>query len=163
MSFELSLSPSAFTPQAPTTATAGRAFVDAPEGTALLALGGSDTPEARSLVFGLPSTYSEGTITARFSITAASATSGNVKLDLQWRRQRAGDVQDRAFAALQSATIARVADPDEIQDLEITFSTAQIDGAVPGDDVQLRLTRDNSVSSNAAGNIWVLSANLSEG
>ena len=160
MAFERNLTPSAFTPAAPTTSTAGRAFVDIQEGTAILAFGGSDTPAARSLVFTLPSSYAGGTITLRLAIAAASATAGNVKLDGQWRRMN--DLLDRAFATAQTATIARGATPNAIQPLEITFTSAQIDGAEAGMDVQLRISRDNGVGSNAAGNIWVVNAALTE-
>ena len=161
MSFESNLSPAAFTPEAPTTATAGRAFVDVQEGTALLALNASDTPAARSLTFTLPSSYAGGTITLRLPIAAASAIEGNVKLNAQWRRMN--DAMNRSFAAAQTATIARGATPNAIQQLEITFTSAQIDGATAGMDVQLRLTRDNAVGTNAAGNIWVVNAHISEG
>ena len=160
MSFELDLSPAAFTPEAPTTATAGRAFVEPQEGTAILAFGGSDTPAARSLVFTLPSTYAGGTITLRIAIAAASATAGNVKIDAQWRRMN--DLLDRAFATAQTTTVARGATPNAIQQVEITFTSAQIDGATAGTDIQLRVSRDNAVGTNAAGNIWVLNAELSE-
>ena len=160
MSFESNLSPAAFTPEAPVTSSAGRAFVDTQEGTALLAFNSSDTPAARSLPFTLPSTYTGGTITLRIAIAAASATAGNVKIDAQFRRMN--DLLDRAFATAQTATVARGATPNAIQQLEITFTSAQVDGAEAGMDVQLRLSRDNAVGTNAAGNIWVVNAQLSE-
>ena len=160
MAFSVNLSPAALTPEAPTTATSGRAFVDIQERTALLSLNASDTPAARSLVFTLPSSYEGGTITLRLSIAAASATAGNVKLDASIRRMN--DVLDRAFAAAQTATIARDSNPDLIQQLEITFTSAQLDGATAGTDIQLRLTRDNGVGSNAAGDVWVIGAEFSE-
>ena len=160
MAFSSNLSPAAFTPEAPTTATAGRAFVDIQEGTALLAFNASDTPAARSLPFTLPSSYEGGTITLRLPIAAASATAGNVKIDASVRRMN--DLLNRAFATAQTATVARGATPNAIQQLSITFTSAQIDGATAGTDIQLRLTRDNGVSSNAAGNIWVIGAEFSE-
>lgn len=160
MAFELNLPPSAFTPAAPTTSTAGRAFVDIQEGTALLAFNASDTPAARSQVFTLPSSYAGGTITLRLPIATASATAGNVKLDVSVRR--ANDLLDRAFATAQTATVARGATPNAIQQLEITFTSGQIDGATAGTDIQLRIARDNGVGTNAAGDIWVISAELSE-
>ena len=160
MAFSLNLSPAAFTPAAPTTSTAGRAFVDIQEGTALLAFNASDTPAARSLPFTLPSSYEGGTITLRLPIAAASATAGNVKLDASIRRMN--DLLDRAFAIAQTATVARGATPNEIQQLEITFTSAQLDGATAGTDIQLRLARDNGVGGNAAGNIWVIGAEFSE-
>ena len=160
MAFSINLSPAAFTPEAPTTATAGRAFVEPQEGTALLALNASDTPAARSLVFTLPSSYTGGTITLRLPIAAASATAGNVKIDAQIRRMN--DALDRAFATAQTATIARDSSPNAIQQLSITFTSAQIDGATAGTDIQLRISRDNGVGSNAAGNAWVIGAEFSE-
>ena len=160
MAFELSLPPAAFTPEQPLTSTAERAVIDVVQGNSVLTMAAADTPAARSAKFKLPTNYSGGTITAEFVVAMASATSGNVKLDLQWRQ--GDDAFDRAFAAAQTATIARPANPNAEQILAINFTSAQIDGIVAGGFAQLRLTRDNAVASNAAGTAWITGGALFE-
>lgn len=160
MSFQRDLVPTAFVPAQPLTSSSAFAFVDVIDGDPTLILPAANTPSARSVGFTLPDDYAGGTITARFFVAMASATAGNVQLDLQWRRF--GLTSDRAFATAQTATIARGSTPGDKQTLDITFTSAQIDGATAGELVQLRLSRRNDVGSNAAGNAWITGCQLFE-
>lgn len=157
MAFKLTLSGTAFYPQAT------GAIIEPSQSPGLLSLADSGSPLADSIAINLPSTYGGGTITVRISHAAAAATTGYFGFTAAWRRFIAGDSLSDAYAAAQSVTHARGATADVLEDADITFTSAQIDGAVAGDEVQIQIGRDNSIGAgNASGAAWIAYVVISE-
>lgn len=128
----------------------------------MLAFPDSGSPLGTSVAFEIPSTYSGGTITVAILNAAAAATTGNFGFTSTFRRLIATDEIDDAFATAQTATEARGATADALEKTDITHTSSQIDGAVAGDQVQLRIGRDNAVGTNASGAAWVAYVIVSE-
>jgi hypothetical protein len=156
MAFELVLPAAAFKPEAT------GAIIEASESPALLSLADSGSPLADSVPFTLPSTYGGGTITVRIVHAAAAATTGDFGFTAAWRRLIATDTLTDAYATAQSTTDARGGTANALENADITFTSAQIDGAVAGDEVQIQIGRDNTVGTNASGAAWIAYVIVSE-
>lgn len=150
MAFSISLPASAFIP-------ADGAFTEEANNLNGLNFPASGTPEAYSVPFVLPSAYGAGTITASIHHYTPSNASGTVIFNATIRALDGN--ADRAFPSAQTATHTRSGGITAIEIETITFSSAQIDGAVAGDLVQLQLIRNGGTVS---GNATVISVELSE-
>lgn len=115
------------------------------------------TPEGYSVPFQLPSTYAGGTITLSLHHYTPSAASGTVIFEALFRAL--DGLADRAFATEQTDTHTRVGGVTAIEVADITFTSAQIDGATAGDLIQIQIRRNGGT---ATGNAIVIAAVLSE-
>ena len=101
--------------------------------------------------------YVGANLKVRVPVIAASATTGNVGLAAAFRRiDTAEDVDASHSYSEQAATIAVSGTNGCPTYIEIAFTAAQIDGIVAGESFVLRLRRDVTVGSNAAGDAQVL-------
>ena len=150
MAFSISLPATAFVP-------ADGGFIEEANNIVGVNFAASGTPEAYSHPFKLPSAYGAGTITLSIHHYTPSNASGTVVFNAIIRALDGN--ADRAFPSAQTATHTRVGGATAIEIETITFSSAQIDGAVAGDLVQLQISRN---AGTVSGNAVVIAVELSE-
>ncbi len=98
----------------------------------------------RALFHGvMPADYSGGQLTTRLDWVAATATSGNVRWEVQFERLNAGgiDIDTNGFATAQLANATAPGVSGVIARASIIFPNAQADGIPPGQASRLRVTR----------------------
>lgn len=88
--------------------------------------------------------YANGNLTVDIDWRAASATSGDVKWNVAFERTAVKDIDSDGFAAIQTATDAANGTSGIKTRTSITFTQAQADSIVAGDDYRIRITRDAS-------------------
>lgn len=111
----------------------------------------ADTDE--SAVFGgvLPSNYSGGGLTVTLVWMATTATTGDVRWDVQIEAHAddAFDIDADGFAAAQSATATTASASAEQQYTDITFTDgAAMDSLAAGQSYRLKVTRDANNGSS---------------
>lgn len=105
--------------------------------------------------------YVGAALKVRVPVILAAATTGNVGLAAAFRRLDTGEDIDTSHSySEQSATVAAPATNGQPVYAEIAFTGAQIDGVLAGEAFVLRLRRDVSVGSNAAGDAQILASGV---
>lgn len=110
----------------------------------------------------MPRHYGGGGVNIYPHFSMAAATSGDVVLQVQFERLQDGaqDVDSDGFAAGQSATIAVPGTAGNVESSNsISFTNgAQMDSVVAGDLFRLRVTRQESLAGDTAGDVLQLHA-----
>jgi len=109
-----------------------------------------DSTDENIIFHGLISNdYSNAALTVHIDWVAATATTGDVKWDVQFERLADGgtDIDADSFATLQTSTDTTDGTSGIITRSSIAFTQVQADSIVAGDSFRLKVTRD----ANAAG------------
>lgn len=121
-----------------------------------------DDTTDESAVFGgvLPANYAGGGLTVTLVWMATSATTGDVRWDVQIERHEddAFDIDADGFAAVQSATGTTASVSGEQQYTDITFTSgAAMDSLAAGESYRIKVTRDaNHVADTMTGDAEAL-------
>lgn len=114
----------------------------------------ASTDESLIFLLKIPDTWTGGNIGLYIDFTATSATTGNVVWQAAWERGNT-DIDSDSFASAQGSGQVAVNGTSGIKSRgTITFTSSQIDGAVAGDEVWVKLNRDadsTSATDDAAG------------
>lgn len=110
------------------------------------------TDESWQACFWIPPYYSGNGITLTIAFRAKTITSGNVVFQGAFERHdTATDLDSDSFASAQSSAATAVPATDGAEKtLTIAFTNAQIDGALAGEKVRLRINRDANVAGDTA-------------
>jgi hypothetical protein len=101
--------------------------------------------------FWLPSNYNAGAdVTATVVMAATSATSGNVRVRLEFERDALGaqDMDADSFAGADEANAAADATSGETFASTHALSNADLDGAAAGDQMRVRISRVGTDGTN---------------
>jgi len=125
-----------------------------------------DAAADRMSVFSLimPAAYGGGGITVVLQWVAATATTGNVKWNVEIERTTAQDTDSDSFASAQTATTACDGTSGIIATTSIAFTSgAQMDSVVALDRFRVRVTRDaDDGADTMAGNAPLLGFYIKE-
>ena len=113
----------------------------------------------RSAVFPglMPRNYAGGGVQVILHWMATTATTGDVKWDVQWEQSTGQDIDSDGFAAAQTATATTHGTSGIATETTIAFTNgAQMDSVVAGNAYRLKVTRD----ADAAGDTMLNDAEL---
>lgn len=110
------------------------------------------TSEKWQATFVIPPYYAGNGITVKCRIMGKTITSGNVIIRVQFERMDDGtDLDADSFASAQSSAATAVPGTDGAsKEISITFTNGQIDGALAGEFVRIRVDRDAANGSDTA-------------
>jgi hypothetical protein len=117
-------------------------------------------------VFVMPQFYSGGGLTILLNWLAETATSGNVRWKVSFSRLNPGN-QNLSTPAFSTAVVSgTVAVPGTTgvggQTIVTVTNGSQMDNVAAGDQFLMKVERDNTVGSNAAGLVDLMSGELRE-
>jgi hypothetical protein len=112
----------------------------------------------------MPANYSGGGITVVLRWVAATATSGNVKWNVEIEGDNGQDIDSDSFASAQTVTTACNGTSGIESTTSIPFTSgAQMDSVAAGDRFRMRITRDaDDGADTMAGNAQLLGFYLKE-
>lgn len=113
----------------------------------------------------LPRAYAGGGLTVRLWWLATSATTGDVKWNVQIERMDTGtDLDADSFAAAQTATTTTSATSGAPVSTDVAFTSgAQMDSLAAGESFRLKVTRDaNDAADTMTGDAELLSVEIKE-
>lgn len=123
------------------------------------------TDEAVNFEGVLPAHYAGNGIAVVLDWVAASATTGDVKWNVDIERQNAGtfNVDTDSFATAKTATTTTNGTNGVVNHTTISFSNSEIDGLLAGEVFRLRVTRDaNDAADTMAGDAQLRKVILTE-
>ncbi len=124
----------------------------------------SGTSEKLRLAGWLGTNYGGGGVTVTLLLAMDTAVSGDVDIDVAFRRLNAtADLDTKAFAAVNSTdgTLVPTGSARVLFEVTVAFTDgADMDSVAAGEHFEIEITRD--VADTASGDMWLIAAKIEE-